>query len=311
MKKQDLDSDSVGYGVDENGNHFINFPRELFKEEHAANAAVTCLILPEEAVAAAASLRFSMPLVDIPALMERPFFAVAKKPPRQLPPYVSPGSGNLILAVRALDPNLGVATLRDAEILMVVIGLLAQRLNHKESLNEPVELSARDLLIGIGRQTGGRQYELLKESLERLRCTEMTTNIGPTGTGTSLGAMHLVESWSLDRSGGLTVRVSDWVLAAIEAKSVLKIDPGYLDLPAGYSRWLYRVARKHAGHKAEGWSGKVEMLWRKAGSTSPLSQFRVKVREIVSRDALPGYTLSWIDPQGQRRQPEVLMRPRD
>ena len=179
-------------------------------------------------------------LLDIPALMERPFFAVTNKPPRELRRYVSPGDGRFTLSVHAEDPNLGVATLRDAEILMFVIEFLNRRKNSGMELTDVVEVSMRDLLTGIGRGSGGRQYKLLKESLERLRRTLVTTNIGPTGEATGLDSFRFVTSWFCNPTEGLEVRVSDWILQSIKAGALLSLDPGYLKLASGYASGQHR-----------------------------------------------------------------------
>jgi plasmid replication initiation protein len=55
-------------------------------------------------------------------------------------------------------------------------------------------------------------------------------------------------------SRGITLTVSDWFYRGVtEDGGVLAIDFAYFSITGGRERWLYRVARKHAGgNGAEG-----------------------------------------------------------
>jgi hypothetical protein len=53
-------------------------------------------------------------------------------------------------------------------------------------------------------------------------------------------------------SKGVTLTVSDWFYRGVtEDGGVLSIDPAYFSITGGRERWLYRVARKHAGATAQ------------------------------------------------------------
>jgi plasmid replication initiation protein len=53
---------------------------------------------------------------------------------------------------------------------------------------------------------------------------------------------------STKESRGVTLTVSDWFHRGVtEDGGVLSIDPAYFGITGGRERWLYRVARKHAG----------------------------------------------------------------
>ena len=80
---------------------------------------------------------------------------------------------------------------------------------------------------------------------------------------------------------------------------VLSIHEDYFLLTGGIERWLYRVARKHAGNQE--WAGPFTMrqLYEKSGSAARLSDFALDVRKIVAADALPEYALTMsIDERG-------------
>jgi hypothetical protein len=64
---------------------------------------------------------------------------------------------------------------------------------------------------------------------------------------------------------------------------VLAIDPDYFDISGGLSRWLYRVARKHAGgNGAQGFTISMPTLYEKSGS-NPLSPLQVRDPEAGAR----------------------------
>lgn len=73
---------------------------------------------------------------------------------------------------------------------------------------------------------------------------------------------------------------------------VLTIHEDYFLLTGGIERWLYRVARKHAGKQAAGWRFTMRQLSVKSGSSARFSNFALDVRRIVAANQLPEYELS-------------------
>jgi plasmid replication initiation protein len=73
---------------------------------------------------------------------------------------------------------------------------------------------------------------------------------------------------------------------------VLTIDPAYFALTGGIERWLYRVARRHAGHQPKGWAFELRHLYAKSGSAARFSDFALDIRRIAARQTLPGYDLA-------------------
>src|SRR5690606_4557304 len=102
------------------------------------------------------------------------------------------------------------------------------------------------------------------------------------------------------RVEGMEFVLPEWFYASVIDRSlVLTIDPAYFRLTGGIERWLYRVARKHAGHQPEGWAFEVSHLHRKSGSSARPSDFALDLRRITARQSLPGYRLQieWEDGQ--------------
>lgn len=65
-------------------------------------------------------------------------------------------------------------------------------------------------------------------------------------------------------------------------------------LHKGLERRLYELARKHCGLQAKFTIG-LDTLLKKSGAMCSLREFRRQIREIVSADALPDYTISFDD----------------
>ena len=91
----------------------------------------------------------------------------------------------------------------------------------------------------------------------------------------------------------MTITLPDWLFNGILMKGgVLTIHEDYFLLTGGIERWLYRVARKHAGQQEMGWQFTMRQLYEKSGSASRFSDFAIDVRKVVEADSLPEYTVS-------------------
>ena len=152
------------------------------------------------------------------------------------------------------------------------------------------------MLKSIRRTTGGDHYLRLRAALDRLTHTAVRTNIRAEGKKKA-ASFHWLESWTevtdeqTGETTGMTLTLPDWLFDGILMKGgVLTIHEDYFLLTGGIERWLYRVARKHAGHQDGGWQFTMRQLYEKSGSSSRLSDFAIDVRKVVEADSLPEYT---------------------
>jgi plasmid replication initiation protein len=89
----------------------------------------------------------------------------------------------------------------------------------------------------------------------------------------------------------MTLTLPDWLFDGLVMKGgVLTIHEDYFLLTGGIERWLYRVARKHAGQQEGGWQFTMRQLYEKSGSSSRFSDFAIDVRKVVAAGSLPEYT---------------------
>ena len=230
-------------------------------------------------------------LKDDMASMEHPFFSLSKKPDTNVRRYENGDKW-----VEVVPSVKGLATIYDKDILIYCISQMIAKMNAGEAPSPYVKIVAKELLIFINRTTGGKDYEALKEALDRLDGTRIRTNVR-TGDEEEHEGFGLIESFKLVRSektGRILefgVKLSDWVFRSIEAKEVLTLHRDYFRLGKPIERRVYEIARKHCG-KQDSWRISLEMLKKKCGSRSPLKGFRHDIKELAKGDHLPDYAVS-------------------
>lgn len=237
----------------------------------------------------------TLPLRDQRETMERPFFSLSKR--KRLKPidYVSP-DGKVTVHVSA-NSEYGLATIYDLDILIYCASVLIE---HKRrgtnDIPQTLHIVPHDMLKTLKRDVGGRAYDLLSNTLDRLQSTTVKTNIR------SGDAVETTFSWIdshsqiRDRKGsirGMRITLAKWFYDGVLMEGgVLAIDPAYFSLTGGRERWLYRVARKHAGGAGpDGFAITMPTLFEKSGAEGDYRRFKFEIAKIAKEDALPGFSL--------------------
>lgn len=250
----------------------------------------------------------ALPLRDQRETMERPFFSLSKR--KRLKPidYVSPDR-KITVHVSA-NSEYGLATIYDLDILIYCASVLIE---HKRrganDIPQTLHVVPYDMLKTLKREVGGRAYDLLGNALDRLQSTTVKTNIR------SGDAVETTFSWIdshsqlKDRSGnvrGMRITLAKWFYDGVLMDGgVLAIDPAYFSLTGGRERWLYRVARKHAGGAGtDGFAISMPTLFEKSGAEGDYRRFKFEMTKIARENDLPGYSLD-IE---QRDDAEPLLR---
>jgi plasmid replication initiation protein len=245
-----------------------------------------------------------LPLRDQRETMERPFFSLAKR--KRLKPiqYVSP-DGSVYVDVFP-NPQFGMATIWDADILIWAASTLNGLKNAGQNdLPRTLHFQAYDLLKTVKRATGGREYHLLRDALGRLQSTTIKTNIRPKGRKKER-QFSWIESYTdqvdeaTGQSMGMSLTVSEWFYEGILMDGgLLSIDPAYFSITGGRERWLYRVARKHAGGAGtDGFAISLPTLFEKSGAEGTYRRFKFEMLAMIRRNDLPGYNLALEIPSG-------------
>jgi plasmid replication initiation protein len=101
----------------------------------------------------------------------------------------------------------------------------------------------------------------------------------------------------------MTIELSNWFWEGVMMKGgVLSIDRAYFDITGGRERWLYKVARKHAGGAGEaGFAISMPTLFEKSGAEGQYRRFKFEIAKMAERDELPGYALTIEQPGWQAR----------
>jgi plasmid replication initiation protein len=239
-----------------------------------------------------------LPMRDQRETMERPFFSLAKR--KRLKPieYVSP-NGEVFVNVFP-NAEFGMATIWDADILIWAASALNSiRKQGKNDLPRTLHFLPHDLLKTIRRPSGGSQYHQLRESLGRLQATTIVTNIRQQ-KGKKHRQFSWIESWTdivddeTQQSRGMSLTLSDWFYEGILMDGgLLAIDPAYFSITGGRERWLYRVARKHAGGAGEdGFAISLPTLFEKSGAEGTYRRFKFEMQAIARQNDLPGFDLT-------------------
>jgi plasmid replication initiation protein len=253
-------------------------------------------------------------LRDQREMMERPFFSLAKS--KRLKPidYKSP-DGKTWVHVSG-NPDYGMATIWDADVLIYCASMLSDM--KRRGINDvprTIKIMPYDLLRAIDRPTTGRAYELLGQALDRLVSTTVKTNIRAENrreaTFSWLDGWQQIVDEKTERSRGMTLELSNWFYEGVMMTGgVLAIERAYFRITGGRERWLYKVARKHAGGAGEGgFAISMPTLFEKSGAEGDYRRFKFEIAKIVAKNALPGYALALEHPEG-KKEPSLRMRRR-
>ena len=229
------------------------------------------------------------------ASMEHPVFSLSTKPDQRVRKYVN---GDKFIEIKPSSD--GLATVHDRDILIYCISQLVAALNAGKEVSSIVRFRAFDLLKATNRMTNGQGYEALKSAMERLSGTRISTNV-VTGGQEIFETFGLIEHAKIvretrdGRMQEVEVKLSDWVMSAIQHQEVLTLHPNYFRLRKPLERRIYEIARKHCGKKDE-WKISLDRLQSKCGSASTQKEFKRLVTNIVEEDLehshMPDYSVT-------------------
>ena len=235
-----------------------------------------------------------LPLRDQRETMERPFFSLAKR--KRLKPieYVSPDGGIYVDVFP--NPEFGMATIWDADILIWAASTLNNmKKTGRNDLPRTLNFQPYDLLKTIGRDTGGPG---IPAAARRARppAGDHHQDQYPAQGRKKERQFSWIESWTdlvdekTGQSQGMSLTVSEWFYEGILMDGgLLAIDPAYFTITGGRERWLYRVARKHAGGGGpDGFAISLPTLFEKSGAEGTYRRFKFEVQAIVRSQRIAG-----------------------
>ena len=232
-------------------------------------------------------------LKDDMASMEHPFYSLTKKPDREPRRYTY---GNKWIEFR---PSVkGLPTIYDKDLIIYAISQIIAKHEEGEPLPKTVEIDPYAFLVYTQRGTGGRDYDALCDSLDRLDGTRFRTNVVFEGTRKDEW-MGIIDRAALetDEASGkprrLRITLSDMVLEAIERRAVLTLHRDYFRLKRPVERRVYELARKAVGQQESWKPWPLSRLHQKSGSRASLKEFRRSIKELARSDHLPDYRVTF------------------
>lgn len=239
---------------------------------------------------------------DAQDLMAWPFFSLAKS--RRTRP-IDFRMGAVAILVEATMEH-GMATIWDADVLIWIASQIVEARDAGRPTSRRISATPHEILSFTRRGSGKASYDRLRAALDRLQSTTISTSIRQLGARRR-HRFSWINEWRecLDARGralGIEMIVPDWFYEGVLDRAlVLTIDPAYFGLTGGIERWLYRIVRKHGGKQKGGWSFDLAHLHLKSGALSPMKRFAFEIRDIVRRQALPGYSLTIDHQLGRER----------
>jgi plasmid replication initiation protein len=246
-----------------------------------------------EKLTAVAVINGSVPVCQAQILMSYPFFSLAKAPRLKPIDY----SSHKAMVHVAADGASTIPTIWDADILIWAASQVVHGQNTRQPTSRRIKARPYDILCFLGRGRSKRNYDRLRNALDRLKGARITTSLGPEKIEGPY-TFSWIDGWReardrADRAAGLEIYLSDWFYKLTnQPQACLNLDSGYFRLTGGLERWLYLLARKHGGRQETGWSFDLDYLHRKSGSLTPRVTFIRDVRNIAKRGRLLDYDLA-------------------
>lgn len=238
-------------------------------------------------------------LKDDMASMEHPFYSLSKKPDRNTRRYEHNGKW-----IEFRPSIKGLPTIYDKDLIIYAISHLIAGLEEGDEVPKTVEIDPYSFFLFTERGTGGRDYESLCDSLDRIDGTRYRTNVVFDG-GKKDEWMGIIDKAALEtdektnRPKKLWITLSDMIIEAIkDRKNVLTLHKDYFRLRKPMERRIYELARKHCGAQ-ENAKFNLSTLHIKSGSKASLREFRRGLKSMVKENALPDYVIEFDDEKDQ------------
>lgn len=187
------------------------------------------------------------------------------------------------------------ATQNDKDLILFFVSHLVTSANRKQPVSPKIRVSAADMLRGMQRGSGGRDYKALEDALMRIRRT--TWKVAWRSDDRRFeDEIRCFQNVRLERSpeGRLRhveVELCNWLFKCALNREVLTYDFRYYLLRSNLIKRLYELARKHQGGQRYKHSGdpksipfSLAQLHKKCGSLGTLKHFRSSIRKLVEKD---------------------------
>ncbi|GEO41982.1 hypothetical protein SAE02_61300 [Skermanella aerolata] len=236
-------------------------------------------------------------------------------PITELPTY---DDGKIRIEVRSTKS--GCATVDDAEILLYCMSIAAEKLARGEPVKQDFTFTLKDFTRVAGLSQSGSVSKRLGEALERLKETNVKTNV-ESGRKIYVEGFSWVENYSFDKGkemmvkgrkragkiNSVTVRFCDflWRTVVID-KNLLSYNRDFFEL-SPLKRRLYELARLHCDNRPA-FRISLEALRDRVGTVQELRFFKSDLEAILNenrQNPLLGYT--FVIDLGDRRGKKAVL----
>lgn len=218
--------------------------------------------------------------------------------------------------------EVGLVTCYDYDIFINMVSSLAMamrdyRIDEKKGLRPSLpprtyRPKAADIMTFCRRELGGKQYQQLESSLDRLQATRYKiTNLTHNNSRRAaesfplIGRYKVVSRTKNNRIDEVEIDIPDWVYQGVvthdEAPSILTLHPDYFLISRPLGKFIYRLARKACGSSGFAEYG-LQTLHARSGSPLPLPKFRKMIEDVVKASGsqpLPDYDLQLVPGKGE------------
>ena len=252
-------------------------------DKHTKNSDKTSSLQAEENFVVLDEFQTTSQRCDLFTL-EYPIFSLSRIPNKE--PF---STGQFTISPNSMQ---GQPTMYDKELLIYVISKMMAAKNQGHLVGRTVRFTGYDFLKFTGKDVGGKEYQRLHQSLNRIAfCgierVQKADRIKHT-SGFTLFSYELIED--ADKVF-VQLELHPLLLEAVTTNKVLKLSDEYLTLTP-LERRLYELARKHCGAQKE-WVIGLESLHDKLGSTRELRFFKADLKKLTQENKLPDYKMSF------------------
>lgn len=191
----------------------------------------------------------------------------------------------------------GIATIHDNDLIIFAISQWIEARSKGREPSRRIAFTPYQYFSWTNKAPHGTAYQRLKDSLHRLKTTNIETSIRSASDRKGrLKQFSWISEWSIDEKGdkahGVEVVLAEWLFESIQGFNVLTIDKRYFEISGGVERWLYLHAKKATGNAAGVWRESFKSLHKKSASQQAYKHYAHALRKLIERNELPGLNLS-------------------
>ena len=256
-------------------------------------------ILTESGIDTIKALPYSIPVKNQIDLMSHSWCALTPK--RTVPieyTYNDSRSGREEIVRITGSPEYGIATIHDHDLILFVISQWVEYKRNQLPISRRIVFTPYQFFIWMGKKPQGTAYARLRESLQRLKTTNIETTIQfeKSGKRKRYKQFSWISEWEVrevnGKIEGVEVVLAEWLFESIQEFHVLTLDKRYFEIHGSMERWIYLYARKAAGNKERYWVESFRSLYAKSSSQGAFKHYANTLRKMIEKNQLPGIQLT-------------------